>query len=692
MSETEIAKVEPMSDEERLDKFKLDIINDANATDEQRDQANEDMRFIHVTGGMWEGFLTNDFTADRVKMEFDIVSNFLQRFLGKWSLNRVAVEYKPDDSKTSDDDAELLNGIYRADFRNFSGTIATDNAVDEAATCGYGAFKLATIFEDPEDPENEAQRIEWRPIYNAYKTVYWDEAAQRIDKRDARWCTILKPFTRESFEGVYPGKEAVSAFVPEGRDFKNLNVTTPKFIYVASRYEVIEKREKVFVYNNLRTQQVEAYNEEDHELIKDDIEADEFLVFVRERLIKTQKVEKSVFTGEAFLKPPKVIPGKWIPVVPFYGYRSYVDGAEWVRGLVRKLKDAARLFNMQISQLAENAASNGQEVPIFLRDQMDNQEIQDIWADKNNKAYLVVDAAVDADGKMIASGPVAYSKPSQLDSSTAALLEIVPSFVNDTTGGVPQETLNPDMSGKAIRALMEREDLTTAKVSKNFADAIMWSGEIYQSIAAKVYSKQRALRTIGKDGTEKETQLMKTVMDSKTGRLIETNTLHGKKFRAYSDVGPQYETLREQTVEDLKGMLEALTNVEGGQRYTSALIAVLLENITGVGLDPIKKLNRKIMLVEGLVKPENEEEEAMLAELRQQQQQPDPNQELVAAASEQQRAEARSLDSSSIQKIADARKKEAETVDIIAGIDRDDRKLVNEERDQVLQLVKDLPV
>ena len=127
------------TEDERLIRFKLDIVRDADVTDEQRDQANEDMRFVNVVGGMWEGFLTNDFTEDRVKMEFDLVSDFLQTFLGKWALSPVAVEYKPDDSKTSDDDAELLNGIYRADFRNNSGDIATDLAVDEASI-GFGSL------------------------------------------------------------------------------------------------------------------------------------------------------------------------------------------------------------------------------------------------------------------------------------------------------------------------------------------------------------------------------------------------------------------------------------------------------------------------------------------------------------------------------------------------------------------------
>ena len=401
-----------------------------------------------------------------------------------------------------------------------------------------------------------------------------------------------------------------------------------------------------------------------------------------------------------FLMEPQIISGKWIPIIPFYGYRSYVDGTEWSRGLVRKLKDAARLFNMQVSQLAENAASAGQEVPILLREQMESPDVQELWANKNNKPYLVIDAARDIDGNIVSAGPVAYSKPPQLDGSTAALLQIVPQFVQDTTGGVPQETLDPDMSGKAIRALMEREDLTTGKVTKNLKDAIEHSGVVYQGMAAEVYNKPRIIRTIGKDGKESESQITSFVEDEENpGTIIEVNKLSGKKFRAYADIGPQYDTLREQTVEDLKGMLEAMKDIQGGERYTSALIGVLLENISGVGLDPIKELNRRLMLTEGIIKPETPEEEAMLQQMQQQSQQPDPQQVLLEAAANQQNAEARSLDSASVQKIADARKKEAETLKITSDIDLDEKKqrldtfkLLDEQRRETIEQVEALPV
>lgn len=683
-------------DDEKLDKFKADVARDADIVEDQRDKANEDMRFVNVDGGMWEGFLDDD-DLDRVKLELDIASNFVQMFIGEWNQNRVGVEFEPDDSKTSDEDTELVNGIYRADFRQFSGKLSTDNAVDEAATCGYGAFKMATVFEDESDVENDNMRIEWRPIYNAYNTVIWDQSAQRIDKRDARWCTVLKEFTKEGFEEVYPDKSPVSAYTPNNRAFENVTRSTPDIIYIAKRYEVVRKRVPMFVYNNLATGEVEVYSKEDHDLIEDELKADELRKFVRIRKVLKQSIELTVFSGDEILQETRRLPGKWIPIIPMYGYRAYVDGVEWYRGLVRKLKDASRLFNMQVSQLAENAASTGQEVPIFTTDQMENEEVKATWIDRNNKPYMIVDPVKDNDGNIVQTGPIGYLKPPQLDGSTTALLSLVPEYIRGVTGGAPQDTFNPDMSGKAIKAIIKRENMKTQVINDNIALAIEWSGTVYISMAEEIYNTQRIMRTIGRDGTKGKTQLRKTILDEETGRLIEINTLGGKKFHSFSDSGPQYDTLRQETVEDLKGMLEALAAVPGGEKYMDALLAVLIDNISGVGLGPIKDLNRRIMLSQGLVKPANEEEEAMLAQLQAPQE--DPNQELLAAAANQQNAEARSLDAGSVQKIADAKKKEAETIEIFADIENEQnktglqaQKMANEARQQTLKTLENLPV
>ena len=517
-------------------------------------------------------------------------------------------------------------------------------------------------------------------------------SAKRIDKRDARRCTELIRFTKESFEEAYPGKVATSAYEPDDFQFQNSALNQPDFVFIGKRYEIIRKKESVFIYNNLETSKVEVYDAAQHEKVKDELQADELRIFVRERKIIQQHIERTVFSGDDILEDTRRIAGKWIPIIPLYAYHSYVDGLEYYYGLVRKLKDAGRLFNMQVSQLAENAASNGQEVPIFTTEQMTSDAIKNIWADKNNKPYLVVDPVYNQDGTIAHMGPIGYSKPAQLDQSTTTLMQIVPAYVQDVTGGVPQDTLNPDISGKAINALIKRENLNTQTVNDNISNAIEWSGEVYMSMAVDgIYTVERMINTIGLDGTEGRKQLMKTVLDEETGQTVTANNLNGKRFRAYADVGPQYDSMREQTVEDLKGMLESLQQTPNGQQYTPAVLALIMDNIVGVGLGPLKELNRRIMLLQGLVKPETDEEKALVAQAQQPKE--DPNAELTAAVTQQQISESRNLDTKSAENIAGAelksaqtRKAIAETEETLSNIDVNEAKIENDTRKTLMDI------
>ena len=682
-----------LDNDELLSKSLEDIGSDADLMLDQRDKANEDMRFVNVTGGMWEDFLENEFDG-RAKMEFDLVSNFLFRFMGEWNQNRQGVEYRPDDDITSDEDAELLNGIYRADFRDGSGKMALDNAVYETATCGYGAFKLAELFEDESDPENELQRIEWRPIVNAYNSVFWDGSAIRADKRDARWVTQLTEFSTEGFRESFGDEIApVSAYTPDSRRWFNSSTSfganggNP--IYVATRYEVIRKRTPNYIYNNLSSGEVEVYSEADHELVKDELRGDDSMKFVRKRSILTQTVEKSVFTGKEWIEKPKTIAGKFLPIIPLYAHRAFVDGAEWYFGLVRKLKDASRLFNMHMNQLAENAASNGQRVPIFDPKQM-TPAIAALWADKNNSSFMLAKSLLDPDGNPVHHGPTGYLDPGTLDPNVAASMQSVIQYVQEQTGGLAKDTMDPNASGKAMRAMLKRENLNTQPIQDNINAAIQWSGVVYQSKAAVIYNSEQIVRTVGMDGTEGREQLLKSVMDEKTGTFVKANNLRGKKFRAYSDTGPQFESLREETVETLKMMGDFLKETPAGQQYIGPIIFTMLDNMEGVGLGPLKDINRRNMIMQGLKKPETDEEKQMVAQAQEPKE--DPQAKLLEglaaqAASEAQKfqSQARNLDTSSIKNIQDAKKTAAETVKIQSETKLDQMKTLTEIRRQTFE-------
>jgi len=151
-------------------------------------------------------------------------------------------------------------------------------------------------------------------------------------------------------------------------------------------------------------------------------------------------------------------------------------------------------------------------------------------------------------------------------------------------------------------------------------------------------------------------------MISETGELITPTVISKGRFKVDVEVGPQYESQREATVESLQKAIEA---VGPESPYFAPLMAMWMKNISGTGLDELKEFNRNQMLQMGLAKPENDEEAQMLESL---QNQVDPQEELNKSISNQQNAEAKSLEAGAQQKLADAAKKKAETVKIMTEI------------------------
>ena len=375
-----------------------------------------------------------------------------------------------------------------------------------------------------------------------------------------------------------------------------------------------------------------------------------------------------MFSGDDILEATRRIPGQWIPIIPVYAYRVYVDGQEWYWGLVRKKKDAQRVFNMQISKVLETAGTKGQRTPIFDPSQMIGDNIPEMWANPAKKAYLLANALRNKDGSIAHVGALGYLDPSPVDPNSAVLLDLMPKYISETSGEMPQEVFTSEMSGKAIEKITRLINLSTQPVNDNINAAIAHSGEVYQAQAAEIYTTRRMVQTVSADGTDGEAQLQRIVIDEQTKKMIMSNDLRGKRFRAFADVGPQYDTISEQAVEDIKGTLKLIMGEEAAKVYVPILMSLLFKNMSSVGLKELKDFNRKLMLTQGLAEPETDAEKAFLEDAKAKAAEDDPNAKLLAAAAKQQEADARSLDASSLQKTADAHKKVAETKKIESEI------------------------
>jgi len=355
--------------------------------------------------------------------------------------------------------------------------------------------------------------------------------------------------------------------------------------------------------------------------------------------------------------------GKLIPIIPLYGFRTAADGQEFYHGLVRNMKDAQRLYNMSASKLAENAATSGKQVPVFYPDEVEG--LGDFWAEwqLGTRPYMLKKPHRDANGNEM-QHPMEYIVPAPLDGSNVEILNITSEFIREETGGNPQDVLDPNASGKAINAAQARVDMQTAILFENVAKSMRRCGEVYRSIAAEIYDKQRFQSILKEDGTESTIQLFEWVIDEETGKPVEINDITKGDFEVVVDTGPAFASRRRETVDTITQIMQ---NTAENSPYMPMLYTVLLDNVDGEGLDDIKAFNRKNSIIQGFKEPETDEEIAMLQQIQQQQNEPDGQQQLIQAAAQQAAAEARERDSKVAVNISTAQKNAAQTQEILAG-------------------------
>jgi hypothetical protein len=611
---------------------------------DEREECLDDRRFCTIRGAQWNDEWTAQF-QNAPRMEVDKTSKELVRIFSEYRNNRISVDFRPDDENGDDETADALDGLYRADFED-CGQEAQDNAFEEGVGGGMGAWRLRACYEDESDPDNDHQRIAFEPITDADQRVFWDPEAKRQDKADARWCIVLTPISKEAFEEQY-GDKASSDFARWPSHVFNWH--SLEEVYLGEYYEIEDKKtEKVTLTHPVIEDEKVLYDPDGEELT--DLGSKGWTIS-RTRKAKKPVVTKYTLSGCEVLEEEQIA-GPNIPVITFYAKRWVVENIERCAGHVRKAKDPQRIYNAQVSQLAEIAAISPFEKPIFDPEQVAG--LEGMWAEGNIKRhpYALARALRNEDGSVVQHGAVGKVEPTQVPAALAALIQLSGQDIADITGSSEQaDDVPANTSAQAIELVHQRVDAKTFIYTDNFGTAVRRCGTVWKGMAAELYVEEgRKMRAIDEKGGDTYITIGEPAI-AKDGSQIASNVFDGK-YRCIVDVGPSSRTRRDATVRSLVGMAEAAGSAND-QELAAACITAALAEMDGEGINDLKKWVRMRGIRLGILQPTDDEKQELAKEA--QAQQPDPGQQLIAAKVEESHAAA-------IQKTADAVLKHAQAV------------------------------
>lgn len=625
----------------------------------ERDQALQDRRFYSIAGAMWEGQLGEQF-ENKPKVEVNKIHLSVIRLINEYRNNPITVDFVSKDGAENSDLADTCNMLYRADCQDSVAEEAFGNGFEEGVGGGMGAWRIRNCYEDEGDEDNEQQRIEIEPIVDADQCVFFDLDAKRQDKSDARRCWVLTGMTPESFKAEW-GKEASSI----DKRQTQFDWTTRDTVYVAEFYEVEDYKKQVDTWQHPVSEELKKVDAEDYDKdpeLRQSLE-DTGWQLIKSRKIKEERVHKYIMDGSEILEDCGYIAGENIPIVVVYGKRWFVDGIERFMGHVRLAKDAQRLKNVQLSQLAFMSATSPIETPILYPEQIAGNE--DGWEKlhQTNAPFVTVNPIRDEAGNIVTAGPIGYTKPPTLSPAMAALLQITEQDMSDILGGQQKgEEMQANQSGKAVELIQQRLDMQAFIYLSNMAKAIKRTGEIWLCMAKEVYVEQgRKLKGITAQNAVEAIEIGKPVLVD--GKAELENDLSRAELDVAVDVGPSSATKKQATVRALTN-IAAITTDEAEKKV---LLAYAIMNMEGEGLSDLAEYKRKQLVGLGVIDP-TEEDKKRLAE-EQQNQKPDANEQFLIASAEKEAMLAKKAGADTVLTLNKAAESEAKTLQTLQTVD-----------------------
>jgi hypothetical protein len=617
---------------------------------EQRAISLQARRFVSIPGAQWEGDWADPFD-NSIKLEINKTGRGLEKIYRDYNENRIVPDFRPAGSKGDDETANTLDGVFRADAYYFKSQQALDNAFMEAGAGGFGAWRLTTEWADPYDKDSDEQRINPALIIaDADQRVFFDPDSLLYDKSDAKFAFVITAKSTPEFEEEHEG--AITSW--ETNELEPLyDWFTPDVVKVAEYYEVEDIDDDVLIFTHKLSKVEQRYWRS--EVAPSEItDLRKMGWSIRTRTAKRRRVHKYVLTGAEVLKDQGYLAGDCIPVVPVYGKRWFVDGIERFSGYVQDKMDAQRLYNSNVSRLAETNAQSPREIPIFASEQMP-QHLKDLWAKQiiDRHAYALVDPLRNPDGTIAAAGPIGKIEPPQVAPVQAALLQIANNdLLEEQQDG--SDTVKANVSAEALEVAATRVDARSGIYLDNMRQSVMRGGEVYLSMCADIYIEpDRKVETMTEEGDDGEA----TLLEQYTGPAGETGTRNDFSrghYKVIVEVTEATATRRDKTVKSCLTLTEMMAHLDPELAQAAAITAV--SNMDGEGMADLQKFARKKALMSGLAEPTEEEKQQMDAAAQNEQQQPDPQADLVAAKTQESLAAAGQKKADALLKVAQATK------------------------------------
>lgn len=530
---------------------------------ENYSKAKKDQDFLSDdAGSQWDEKDYNKRRTDgRPALEMDQLEQYVNRVTNDMRASTPSITVSPKDEAANEETAQVYQGLIRGIEIDSIADDAYDTASDLQVSSGIGYVKIATEYASNTGFD---QVLRIKKVVNPL-SVFLDPDSVMVDGSDAKWGFEIECISEAAHEATYKGKRV------ENFKLENWGIPAPKegYVNIVTMYEIEETPRTIVMTKNGEIRELGEGEKPDPTTTE------------RSRVITTRRVKWTTRNGAGVLDSD-YFPGKFVPFIPFYGKETWVEGKRKLRSLIRKAKDAQRMYNYWASTEMELLQKAPKAQVIAPRGTI--EAYAELWRNPDGTSILPYEAYDDQDRQL---PPPTIGNPIQIQEGIVNARNEAKQDVKDSLGLHDAYTgqKSNEVSGRALSKRNKESDNAIYHFTDNRTKSIRHVGVVLAHAIPEVYDAPRTVGIIGKDG--------KTTVIGVNGALVQgqqkTISLTKGQYSINVATGGSFSSQREAAAEFFEQLIT--TNPE----MFNLIGDILCENLDFPGAQAVAKRMRVLL-------------------------------------------------------------------------------------------------
>jgi hypothetical protein len=444
------------------------------------------------SGNQWDKATAVSYASQhKPTLVIDLIGQNIRKMKGEQRNADVSPQAIGASVETSQHILDLTNGMIRKWLYDNESRDQFSVAYQSELAGGWGALQVYTDYENDHTFNQKAMLYaDTDPIY-----VFFDPLAKSKYKTDGRFSGNYEIISREEFEKKYPDKQWVKAsFLPDNAPYFALPGEDAGVIV---RYYLREYETKTLIeLSNGVNFKKECYSDEIEE-----VEAEYYALMetqgvpllyvppleeVNRRQTDVSNIMCYVLTKQEVLEKYEW-KSKRLPHIFVDGDSFYNDGRQWTRSFLESAKDAQRLYNYAMSEVAFGLKTSRREKLLMTPKQAAGLE-EDLRNPEKVQGVLLYNPDPDAPPPQALTGQEVSQSFFMAAQNAAQDVNKTLGMLDPVGGDLPAGS-----SGIAINRTLNQQNLTVVNFVSNLYGAMEEAAKIYLDLVPHIYDSERVI-------------------------------------------------------------------------------------------------------------------------------------------------------------------------------------------------------